>query len=102
MSIEKYSSKEDSGFGRGSHFVRLAKLLPWVFSAALLTGCAHRYDMTLTNGARITNVTKPVFDREQGAFYYKDVAGKVHHVSSGKVVEIKPHSRKGTTPGTMQ
>lgn len=102
MSIEKHSSKGDSRFNRGGHGPTVAKLLPWIFSAALLTGCAHRYDMMLTNGARITNVSKPIFSKEEGAFYYKDVTGKIHHVSSGHVVEIKPHSGKNTTPGTVQ
>jgi len=88
----------DAGFrGRAS-----ARLAPWLLSAALLAGCARHYDMTLSNGTRITNVTKPVLSREAGAFYYKDVAGKVHHVSSGRVLEIKPHSEKNTTPGTLQ
>ena len=59
------------------------------------------YDMTLTNGMRITNVTKPVLDRGEGAFYYKNVAGTVRHISAGRVVEIKPHSGKNTTPGTL-
>lgn len=58
--------------------------------------------MTLANGVRITNVTKPVFDREAGAFYYRDVTGKVHHVSSGRVLTIEPHSRKNTTAGSIQ
>jgi hypothetical protein len=58
--------------------------------------------MTLTNGQRITNVSKPYYNRDDGAFYYKDVTGKIHHVSKGRVVEIDPHSSKDTTPGTVQ
>jgi hypothetical protein len=81
---------------------RWAKLLPCLFSAALLAGCARHYDMILTNGTRITNVTKPKLYRDAGAFYYKDVAGNIHHVSAGRVVEIKPHSEKNTTAGTLQ
>ncbi len=87
------------------HFKALpgaARFLPWLFSAALLAGCAHRYDMTLTNGQRVTNVTKPVLKRDVGAYFYKDVAGNVHHVSAGRVVEIAPHSSKNITPGTFQ
>jgi hypothetical protein len=102
MNIERYSSRKDSRFDRSFHCARWAGLLPWLFFAALLTGCAHRYDMTLTNGARITNVSKPEFHRDEGTYYYKDVTGKVHHVNSGHVVEIKPHSNKNTTPGTVQ
>jgi hypothetical protein len=102
MSIEKRLSKADGIFIQGRFGFQWGKLLPWVFSAALVTGCAHRYDMTLTNGTRITNVSKPEFHRDEGAFYYKDVTGKVHHVNSGHVVEIRPHSSKNTTPGTVQ
>jgi hypothetical protein len=89
MSIEKHSRKAAL---RGTTF------LAWLFCAAFLSGCARHYDMTLTNGMRITNVTKPKLYREEGAYYYKDVAGNVHHVSSGRVVEIKPHDGKKSTP----
>jgi hypothetical protein len=69
--------------------------------AALLSGCAHRYDMTLTNGIRITNVSRPLLDRDQGIYTYKDVTGQSREVSAGRVVEIEPHSNKqaqGFTP----
>ena len=68
-------------------------------TALLLAGCAHRYDMTLTNGIRVTNVTKPILNTESGQFTYKDVAGNEHHVSESRVLEIKPHSsRSDATP----
>ena len=102
MSIEKHSSKAHSRFDWVFHGCKWAKLLPPVFCAALLAGCAHRYDMTLTNGMRISNVTKPQLYRDEGAFYYRDVAGKIHHVSAGKVVEIKPHAGRNSTAGTVQ
>jgi hypothetical protein len=102
MSIEQHLSKVDGRFTQRRSGFRLAKLLPWAFCAALLAGCAHRYDMTLTNGTRITNVSKPEFHKDEGAFYYKDVTGKVHHVNSGHVVAIDPHSSKNTKAGTVQ
>jgi hypothetical protein len=102
MSIEKVSSKADTCFAQGLHCPKLAKLLPWLFSAALLSGCAYRYDMTLTNGGRVTNVTKPVLDRDTGVFTYKDVAGNVHHLNAGRVVDIAPHSDQKIAPGPMQ
>jgi hypothetical protein len=102
MNIERHSSKADLCLHWGFAGFRLAALLPMLLCAALLTGCAHRYDMILTNGARITNVSKPEFHRDEGAYYYKDVTGKVRHINSGHVVEIKPHSGKNTTPGTVQ
>jgi hypothetical protein len=102
MSIEKYLSNADPCSAQGAACSKLAGILPWIISAALLTGCAHRYDMTLTDGTRVTNVTKPVLDRHSGVYTYKDVAGNVHHKSAGRVVEIAPHSNKNTTPGTLQ
>jgi hypothetical protein len=84
------------------HSLKRAGLLPVLLSAALLGGCARRYDVALTNGERITNVTRPVLDKENGVFNYKDVTGEEHHINAGRVVEIGPHSNKGTTPGTPQ
>ncbi len=62
--------------------------------ALLLAGCAQHYDMTLTNGVRVTNVTKPILDADTGLFTYKDVAGNKRQVSESRVLEIKPHSRR--------
>lgn len=62
-------------------------------AAALLAGCV-RYDMLLTNGGRITNVSKPRFDGTNGIYSYKDVTGQEHVVSAGRVVQIMPHSKK--------
>ena len=72
----------------------MKKVLPLLVTALLLAGCAHRYDMTLTNGVRVTNVTKPVLNVDSGQFTYKDVAGTERHVSQSRVLEIKPHSRQ--------
>jgi hypothetical protein len=55
----------------------------------------------LTNGIRITNVSRPLLDRDQGIYTYKDVTGQSREVSAGRVVEIEPHSNKqaqGFTP----
>ena len=102
MSIEKLWSKADSRSAQGRPALNRAKILPWLVAAGLLAGCAHRYDITLTNGERVTNVTKPRLNRDAGAFFYKDVAGNDHHVSAGRVVDIAPHSSKNTMPGTLQ
>ena len=63
-------------------------------TALLLSGCAQHYDMTLTNGVRVTNVTRPVLNSEAGQYTYKDVAGVERHVSQSRVLEIKTHSRR--------
>jgi hypothetical protein len=102
MSIEKIMSGAGFRSARGRHGFRPAKLLPWLFAAAVLTGCARRYDITLTNGDRVTNVTRPVLDRQSGVFTYKDVAGNEHQVHAGHVVEIDPHSSKNSMPGSFQ
>jgi hypothetical protein len=102
MNIEKDSSKATARFAQGARSPKLAKLLPCLFAIALLSGCAHHYDMTLTNGLKVTNVTKPILNRDTGVFTYKDVAGHEHKVSAGRVVEIGPHSNKSTVPGGMQ
>jgi len=102
MSIDRDSSKEDTRFAQGLHCLKVAKLLPWLFAAALLSGCAHRYDITLTNGSRVTNVTKPVLDRDIGVFTYKDVAGHEHKLHAGRVVDIGPHSNKNSPSGPGQ
>jgi hypothetical protein len=102
MSIEKKLSRSNFPLAQGFHRCKPARLLPWFFSAALLAGCARRYDITLINGERVTNVTKPILNRDRGAFYYKDVTGQEHHVFAGKVVEIWPHSNKNIRPGTVQ
>jgi hypothetical protein len=102
MSIDQRILAEGrTGPARTIGFLKRAGLLPALLCAALLGGCAHCYDMTLTNGERVTNVTKPVLDKQKGVFTYKDVAGHLHHISAGRVVDIGPHSSKNTTPGTL-
>jgi hypothetical protein len=71
------------------------KVPPFLVATLLLAGCAQHYDMTLTNGVRVTNVTKPVLNEGGGYYSYKDVSGQVRHVSQARVLEIRPHSRKG-------
>jgi len=100
MCIEKVSSAADSCSVHGLQGPALARLLPWLFCAALLTGCARRYDIVLTDGTRVTNVTRPVKDKETGVLSYKDVAGNVHQKNAARVVEIVPHSDKISTPGS--
>jgi len=55
-----------------------------------LTGCAHTYVMTLTNGSQILTANKPHLERS--AYYYKDAKGKECYVPAGRVREIAPAS----------
>ncbi|HUD48110.1 MAG TPA: YgdI/YgdR family lipoprotein [Candidatus Baltobacteraceae bacterium] len=72
----------------------MKKVCPLLIAALLLAGCAHRYDMVLTNGIKVTNVTKPVLNTESGQYTYKDVAGNQRRVSQSRVLEIMPHSHR--------
>jgi hypothetical protein len=102
MSIEQHLRKVNPQFAHSFLHRQRPKLWPWLFSALLLAGCAHRYDITLVNGERVTNVTKPILNRSEGVFYYKDVRGLEHHVFAGRVVDIGPHSSSHVPPGTIQ
>ena len=84
-------------FGRGATMT--LRILPCCLLIALLAGCARRYDIVMTDGSRVTNVSKPVLDRQSGVFTYKDVRGQEHKKSAGRVVEIAPHTDKPKPPG---
>jgi hypothetical protein len=68
-----------------------------LFGGVLLSGCAHHYDMVLTNGMRVTRVSKPVFNQQSGVYTYTDVAGNTRTISASRVEEIEPHSNKPDT-----
>ncbi len=66
----------------------------------LLTGCANHYVLTLNNGAQITSMGKPKM--VNGAYVFKDPAGKEYTVPEGRVREVAPASMvdKPATPNT--
>ena len=48
-----------------------------------LSGCAHHYIITMSNGSQIATTSKP---KQQGNYYvYKDAAGKDSRIASGMV-----------------
>jgi hypothetical protein len=55
-----------------------------------LCGCASQYVVTLNNGTRITTASKPKL--KDGAYYFKDAAGRQAFVSAMRVREIAPAS----------
>ncbi len=77
--------------------IRMKMLFPALAAVLLLAGCAHRYDVTLTNGVRLTNVSRPLLDRESGVYVYKDIAGHKRQVIASRVEEIEPHSSRKVT-----
>jgi len=69
----------------------MKKILILVAASLLLVGCRTRYDIALSNGSRITGVSKPVLDKSTGEYHFKDVKGKDHVIKSMRVIEIAPH-----------
>ncbi|MSU57935.1 MAG: YgdI/YgdR family lipoprotein [Pedosphaera sp.] len=59
-----------------------------LLAAALLTGCASRYTITLNNGNRITATSKPKL--QNGNYVFKDMKGQVGYIPAGRVREVSP------------
>ena len=53
-------------------------------------GCARHYRISLNNGSQIETRSKPHL--KEGAYYYKDAAGRKAYVPAGAVREITPAS----------
>ncbi len=67
-------------------------ILGLILGAALLTGCASHYVITLTNGYRIVAAGKPRLDTEHLAFVFKDLNGRTNSIPSVQVRAIVPAS----------
>jgi hypothetical protein len=78
-----------------------------IISLLALTGCAHQYVVTLTNGTQLNAASKPKLDK--GTYYYKQADGKTAAVPAGRVREIsdartaqEEKQRFNTTTTTQQ
>ena len=67
-------------------------ILGMMLGAALLTGCASHYVITLTNGNRIVAAGKPKLDAEHLAFVFTDLNGRSNSIPSVRVRAIVPAS----------
>ena len=76
----------------------MKKLLSLLLLTTLASGCARHYDMTLTNGVKVSNVTRPHLDKEGGRYIYKDVTGHEREINASRVTQISPHSNKNDQP----
>ena len=54
------------------------------------SGCAPRYNVTMTNGMVVTARGKPKYDKKTGAYTFKDAKGQTMSVPGFRVKEIAP------------
>jgi len=81
----------------------IMKLFPTLLvSLAILTGCSSGYDITLSNGNRITGVSKPRLNKETSMYEFKDAAGHPQSVHSMRVRQIGPHGDSDLDPGSFK
>ena len=68
------------------------KSIPLFLALAVLlaTGCARRYQITLSNGNTLTTKSKPKLNPETGAYLFKDAEGKPSSLPRFRVRQIEP------------
>ena len=69
--------------------MKKSALLPLI-CVLLLTGCAHKYVIKMSNGIKLTTASKPKL--RHGYYTFKDAAGNVNRVPESRVLEIEPAS----------
>jgi hypothetical protein len=69
----------------------MKKIFLLLFAAAALSGCKTSYDVTLSNGTKIREVTKPVLDRTTDQYQFKTIDGREMKISAGRIKLIEPH-----------
>lgn len=68
--------------------MKVSAAAAFLLGLLLLSGCARRYTVTLTNGNTITAHSKPRLVAGGSAFVFKDRTGKPMSVPAGKISEI--------------
>ena len=63
-----------------------------LLAAATLCGCV-RYDMTLTNGGKVTNIRKPKISKDHSYWSYVTDNGTTNIVPAGRVISVGPHEK---------
>jgi hypothetical protein len=62
-----------------------------LFAAA--TGCSSPYDITLRDHNTITVIGKPVYDKANEVYHFKDAKGKSHVIAAVRISVIEPHKK---------
>ena len=73
------------------NFFGFAKILFLLALLVALSGCKTSYDVTLTNGSKVTDVSKPVLDKTTGQYRFQMADGREVKVLSTRVRTIEPH-----------
>jgi hypothetical protein len=69
----------------------MKKTISLLLLTLVLTGCRSTYDLTLTNGVKITGVTKPQLNKETGQYVFQDAKGRPGSIPEMRVRAIEPH-----------
>jgi hypothetical protein len=68
----------------------MKRIFALLLAAATLCGCV-RYDMTLTNGQRVSNIRKPARSKDGTTYTFVSADGKTFTVPARRVISIAPH-----------
>jgi len=66
-------------------------LFALLLAAAVLCGCARRYDITLVNSQTVTNVRIPNLNKQSPYFTYITAGGHTFTIPASRVSYISPH-----------
>jgi hypothetical protein len=69
---------------------QMKKTLVLLLMITALVGCRTRYDITLSNGSKISGVSKPQLDRNSGYYVFTEASGKTNFIPSMRVSLIEP------------